>query len=49
MRKPTHRRDAENAECFIALVEVFLCVLCVSAVNTVYRDEHYPTVMEFPL
>jgi hypothetical protein len=38
--KYTHRRDAENAKCLILYIKEFLCVLCVSAVKTVFMDGH---------
>jgi len=41
IKKYTHRRDAKNAENFLKKKTIsYLCVLCVSAVKTVFMDEH---------
>jgi hypothetical protein len=41
MKKQTHRKDAKNAKLLCVFVKEFLCVLCVSAVKTVFMDEHW--------
>ena len=41
MKKQTHRKDAKNAKLLCVFVKEFRCVLCVSAVKTVFMDEHW--------
>jgi len=41
MKKQTHRKDAKNAKLLCVFVKEFLCVLCISAVKTVFMDEHW--------
>jgi|GEM_PF-2386793 len=40
MMKSIHRKGAKNAKCLFIFVIDFLCDLCVSAVKTVFMDEH---------
>jgi hypothetical protein len=39
--KPQSRKAAKSAKCLIVFVKELLCVLCVSAVKTVFMDGHY--------
>jgi hypothetical protein len=41
MKKQTHRKDAKNAKLLCVFVKEFLSVLCISAVKTVFMDEHW--------
>jgi hypothetical protein len=36
-----HGKDAKNAKLLCVFVKALLCVLCVSAVKTVFMDEHW--------